>query len=364
MTNSLTGNLFRLENILNLLLVFVPVAFVLHWLEASSVAVFFTSAVAIIPLAGLMGRATEALAARLGEGIGGLLNATFGNAAELIIALMALRAGLHDVVKASITGSIIGNILLVFGLSILVAGLRSERLTFNRTAATMGATLLTLGGIGLIVPAVFHYVAVGQDPSHELELSTEIAVVLFITYVLSLFFILRTHSHLYVGGAAEEGVSQESRWSTAWATIILIGATVFVALMSELLVESIEQAASALGMTDIFVGVILVAIVGNAAEHSTAIMVSLKNRMDLAMNIAIGSSLQIALFVAPVLVFASYLFGDPMDLRFTNFEVIAVVIAGAVINLLTSDGESNWMEGVQLLAVYVILAIAFFFMPA
>jgi Ca2+:H+ antiporter len=363
MTKSLTRNLFSLENILNLLLVFVPVAFIAHWLGASPVAVFFTSAVAIIPLAGLMGRATEALAVKLGEGIGGLLNATFGNAAELIIALMALRAGLHDVVKASITGSIIGNILLVFGLSILVAGIRSERLTFNRTAATMGATLLTLGGIGLIVPAVFHHVAVGQDPSHELELSTEIAVVLFVTYVLSLFFILRTHSHLYTAGAHDVG-ADESHWSTGWATAVLIGATVFVALMSELLVGSIEHAASALGMTDIFVGVILVAIIGNAAEHSTAILVSLKKRMDLAMNIAIGSSLQIALFVAPVLVFSSYLFGAPMDLRFTNFEVVAVVIAGAVINLITSDGESNWMEGVQLLAVYVILAIAFFFLPA
>jgi len=364
MTKSLTGNLFSLENVLNLLLVFVPVALVLHWMEATPVAVFFTSAVAIIPLAGLMGRATEALAVKLGEGIGGLLNATFGNAAELIIALMALRAGLHDVVKASITGSIIGNILLVFGLSILVAGVKSERLSFNRTAATMGSTLLTLGGIGLIVPAVFHYVAIGQDPAHELELSTEIAVVLFLTYVLSLFFVLRTHSHLYTGAAGDGEGRGQSHWTMAWATAILIGATVFVALMSELLVESIEHAATALGMTDIFVGVILVAIIGNAAEHSTAVLVALKKRMDLAMNIAIGSSLQIALFVAPVLVFASYLFGDPMDLRFTNFEVVAVVISGAVINLITSDGESNWMEGVQLLAVYVILAVAFFFLPA
>ncbi len=364
MSKFLTGNLFSLENILNLLLVFVPVAFILHWMEAGPVAVFFTSAVAIIPLAGLMGRATEALAVKLGEGIGGLLNATFGNAAELIIALMALRAGLHDVVKASITGSIIGNILLVFGVSILIAGVKSERLTFNRTAATMGATLLTLGGIGLIVPAVFHYVAVGQDPWHEQELSTEIAIVLFLTYLLSLFFVLKTHSHLYTGGAADEEAKGQSHWSATRATLILIGATVFVALMSELLVESIEHAAAALGMTDVFVGVILVAIIGNAAEHSTAILVSLKKRMDLAMNIAIGSSLQIALFVAPVLVFASYLFGEPMDLRFTNFEVVAVVIAGAVINLITSDGESNWMEGVQLLAVYLILAVAFFFLPA
>lgn len=364
MSNSLIGKLFSLENILNLLLVFVPVAFTLHWLGLSPVAVFFTSAGAIIPLAGLMGRSTEALAAKLGEGIGGLLNATFGNAAELIIALVALRAGLHDVVKASITGSIIGNILLVFGLSIVVAGYKSDRLTFNRTAATMGSTLLTLGGIGLIVPAVFHYVATGQDPQHELELSTEIAVVLFLTYLLSLFFVLRTHAHLYTGGSGEEGATHESRWGTTWATAVLVGATVFVALMSELLVESIEHAASALGMTDIFVGVILVAIIGNAAEHSTAVLVALKNRMDLAMNIAVGSSLQIALFVAPVLVFASYLFGDPMDLRFTNFEVIAVVISGVVINLITSDGESNWMEGVQLLAVYLILAIAFYFLPA
>ena len=365
MTNSLIRRLFQAENILNLFLVFVPTALIFHWVGLSPLAVFFCSALAIIPLAGLMGKATEELSARLGEGVGGLLNATFGNAAELIIALMALRAGLHDVVKASITGSIIGNILLVFGLSVLVAGIKFKRLTFNRTAASTGATSLTLGGIGLIVPALYHWVATGQDPSHELELSTEIAVVLFVTYGLSLWFALRTHSHLYKGGEGEViGSHSEPHWSVAKSAGYLVVATAFVAVMSELLVETIEYTAARLGMTEVFVGVILVAIIGNAAEHSTALLVALKNRMDLVMNIAIGSSLQIALFVAPALVFASYLFGAPMDLHFTTFEVVAVVISGIVINTITADGESNWMEGVHLLAVYLILAIAFYFLPA
>jgi Ca2+:H+ antiporter len=365
MPMSLLNRVVRVENVLNVLLAFVPVAILLHWLGASPLVVFIASALAIVPLAGLMGKATEALAARLGEGIGGLLNATFGNAAELIIALMALRAGLHDVVKASITGSIIGNILLVFGLSLVVAGARHTRLTFNRTAASMSATLLALSGIGLIVPALYHWIATGQDPTHEQELSMEIAVVLFVTYGLSLWFALRTHSHVYRGGegAAVEG-GPDVRWKPSSSVTILVVATAFVALMSELLVESIEYAAARLGMTEVFVGVILIAIIGNAAEHSTALLVALKNRMDLAMNIAIGSSLQIALFVAPMLVFASHLMGDPMNLHFTTFEVVAVVISGVVINAITADGESNWMEGVQLLAVYVILAMAFYFLPA
>jgi len=366
--------LFALENILNLLLIFIPISIVLFLIEAGAVFVFFSSALAIVPLAGLMGRATEALAVEFGEGIGGLLNATFGNAAELIIALAALRAGLHDVVKASITGSIIGNILLVFGLALLLGGLRYPKQNFNRTAATMSATLLTLAGIALVVPAIYHHIAVDPrrattaSPSlrfQEMELSTEIAVVLFITYVLSLIFALKTHPHLYTGGDAAEVHSAEgTHWTKRTAALVLLGATALVALMSEILVESIEHAADTLGMTDIFVGVILVAIIGNAAEHSTAVLVARKNKMDLAINIAIGSSLQIALFVAPVLVFASYLFGNPMDLRFTTFEVVAVVISAVVANLISSDGESNWMEGVQLLAVYLILGMAFYLLPA
>lgn len=356
--------LLSFENALNLLLIFLPVALILHWQHANPVAIFAASGLAIVPLAGLMGKATEHLAEQMGEGLGGLLNATFGNAAELIIALMALRAGLHEVVKASLTGSIIGNILLVLGLSVLVGGLGTDTLRFNRTAASVSTTLLTLAAIGLVVPAIFHQIALGRSAAHEWELSFEIAVVLFATYLLSLVFTLRTHSHLYVGGEHEaDHALGVGGWSRQNSILVLLTATAGVALMSELLVESIEHAAASLGMTQIFVGVILVAIIGNAAEHSTAVLVARKQKMDLAVNIAVGSSLQIALFVAPALVFASYAFGRPMDLLFTEFEVVAVAVSVLVVNMIASDGESNWMEGVLLLAVYLILALAFYFLP-
>jgi Ca2+:H+ antiporter len=347
------------------MLVFVPVSIALELLHANPVGIFITSALAIIPLAGLMGKATEHLAERLGAGLGGLLNASFGNAAELIIALIALKAGLYDVVKASITGSIIGNVLLVLGLAVLVGGLKHERQTFNRTAAGLGATLMALSAIGLVVPAIFHFVVRGNQNAHEQELSLEIAIVLFITYLLSLVFSLRTHKHLYVGEAGDVGDEAlgVAGWSKAKAISVLLAATAFVALMSEFLVGAVEHTAKTFGMTDVFVGVILVAIIGNAAEHSTAVLMAAKNQMDLAINIAVGSSIQIALFVAPILVFASYIFGQPMDLIFTTFEVVAVVLAVGIVSLIAMDGESNWMEGVQLLAVYVILGLAFYFLP-
>jgi len=312
-----------------------------------------------------MGKATEHLAERLGAGPGGLLNASFGNAAELIIALMALRKGLYDVVKSSIAGSIIGNVLLVLGLSILAGGIKYERQTFNRTAACMGATLLTLSAIGLVVPAIFHQVTIGAGINHEQELSLEIAIVLFATYLLSLLFALRTHRHLYAGDGIH--ISDETAVTEPWgktkSILVLLVSTTFVAIMSELLVGTIEHTAVALGMTEVFVGVILVAIIGNAAEHSTAILMAVKNQMDIAINIAIGSSIQIALFAAPLLVFVSYLSGRPMDLLFTTFEVVSIGLAVGIVSLISMDGESNWMEGVQLLAVYTILAIAFYFLP-
>lgn len=356
---------FTPRNFLNWLLVAVPVAIGLELSHASAIAIFVASAVAIIPLAGWMGRATEHLAEKLGEGIGGLLNATFGNAAELIIAIMALHKGLYDVVKASITGSIIGNVLLVLGLSILAGGLRERQQKFNPTAAMIGSTMLALSAIGLLLPAVFHFLVRGVPNAHEQDLSLEIAVVLFITYVLSLVFTLRTHSHLYVGkpDQAEEEAIGTHGWSQTRSIVTLIVATSLVALMSEFLVGAVEEASHVLGLTEVFVGVILVAIIGNAAEHSTAVLVAMKNKMDLALNIAIGSSMQIALFVAPVLVFISYLFGKPMDLIFTPLEVIAVGVSVAVVALIAQDGESNWMEGVLLLAVYTILGLTFYFLP-
>jgi Ca2+:H+ antiporter len=346
------------------LLVFVPLAFILEWTHQPPVWVFVASAAAIIPLAAFMGHATEHLAGRMGAGIGGLLNATFGNAAELIIALMAMRAGLHDVVKASITGSIIGNILLVLGLAVLCGGLKYERQTFNRTSAGIGATLLVLSAIGLVVPAIFHFIVRGTEAARERQMSLEIAVVLFVIYILSLLFSLKTHRHLYTGAAGEDDHAPGGEaWTIRKSVIVLAVATVGVAFMSEALVGAVEPTAKVFGFTEVFVGVILVAIIGNAAEHSTAVLMALRNKMDLAVNIAVGSSIQVALFVAPVLVFASYAFGRPMDLVFTTFEVVSVTIAAGVATLVAMDGESNWMEGAQLLGVYVILGLAFYFLP-
>lgn len=359
-------NIFAPKNLMNWLLVFVPVAAFLEFTHASAVAIFVTSALAIIPLAGWMGRATEHLAERLGEGIGGLLNATFGNAAELIIALMAMHKGLHGVVKASITGSIIGNILLVLGASALCGGLKFTTQKFNQTAASIGSTMLALSGIALLLPAVFHLIAGQQAHARELDLSLEISVVLFIVYVLSLIFTLKTHTHLYVGApdAEEEEAVGTHGWSKGKSMAVLFVATALVAVMSEFLVGAVEAASHTLGLTEVFVGVILVAIIGNAAEHSTAVLMAMKNKMNLAINIAVGSSLQVALFVAPVLVFASYAFGKPMDLIFTSMEVVAVGVSVLVTALISQDGESNWMEGVLLLAVYAILGLTFFWLPA
>jgi len=345
------------DRILLVLLMFVPATLTMVWgFGLHGTPVFIASAVSIIPLAGYMGRATERLSEHLGAGWGGFLNATFGNAAELIIAIMALRAGLMDVVKASLTGSIIGNLLLVLGLSILVGGLKFPPIQrFNRTAATMGATMLLLAAVGLVLPAIFHQVV--------------ISIVLMVTYVLGLLFSFRTHSHLYLGtGAAMDrgsvGSDGPPRGGASRALGLLVLSAATVGVMSEMMVGALEEAAHDLGMNQVFVGVILVALVGNAAEHSTAVLMALKNKMDLAVNIAVGSSIQIAMFVAPLLVFLSYAIGPaPMDLHFTELEVVAVVLSTGVMALVSLDGESHWMEGVQLLAVYVMLGLAFFFLP-
>lgn len=368
---------------LNWLLVFVPVAVCLRFVPAleNPTALFVVSCLAIIPLAGLMGRATEHLAEHLGQGVGGLLNATFGNAAELIIALFALSKGLEGVVKASITGSIVGNVLLVLGMSVLGGGLKYPEQKFNRTAAGVTATALTLAAIALIIPTVFHETAArvpvtlgGWTPAREQSLSLAIAVVLFLTYCVTLVFSLGTHRELFIGeqsqGCAEE-VGRErtlaeghgAGWSTRKSVVMLLISTAFVALISEFLVGAVESARASLGLTEVFVGVIVVAVIGNAAEHSSAILMAVRDKMDLTLGIALGSSLQIALFVAPVLVFASYLFGRPMNLEFTIPEVVAVVASVFICEQIASDGESNWLEGVQLLSVYAILAILFYFLP-
>lgn len=353
---------------LDWLLLAVPAAFAVRYVPGwrNETLLFIITGLAIIPLAGWMGQATGHLSARAGPGIGGLLNATFGNAAELIIALMALNKGLIGVVKASITGSIIGNILLVVGASMLAGGMRFAQQTFNKTAARTAATSLSLAAIGLIVPTVFHISSdrrpEGWSPEAERSLSLAIAVVLFVTYVLWLVFSLVTHKELF-SGPEEKGEKKDEAWPAARAVTILAAATILVAFMSEFLVGSVEAARESLGLTEVFVGVIIVAIIGNAAEHSTAVMSALKNKMDLSLGIAIGSSLQIALFVTPVLVFASYLFGSPMSLEFSLPETASVAIAVWVVVGISGDGECTWLEGAQLLSVYLIIGILFFFLP-
>jgi Ca2+:H+ antiporter len=353
---------------LDWLLVFIPVTVVLEFAFRDwHASLFIASCLAIIPLAGWMGKATEHLAARAGEGIGGLLNATFGNAAELIIALAALREGLHDVVKASLTGSIIGNILLVLGAAFFAGGLKRKTQSFHAGGARIQATMMTLATIGLILPAAFHWLAGSQGRAAEGDLSLEFAVVLLITYGLSLIFGLHTHKHFFAGHRGEAAsVADEMRsaWPLSRSLLLLGGVTALVAWMSEIMVGSVEEAAHTLGLNSLFVGLVIVAIIGNAAEHSTAVLLAVKDRMDLSLGVAIGSSIQIALFVAPVLVVASLFLGpEPMNLVFTPAEVLSIFLAVVIANEIARDGESNWMEGVQLLAVYIMLCIVFYFLP-
>ena len=354
-----------------LLVPFIPIAVLLEIVGAPAGLIFGVAALGIIPTAALMGLATEELAARSGPGIGGLLNVTFGNAPELIIALFALAEGLQEVVKASIVGSIIGNILLVLGASMLVGGLGRDQQQFNPQAASVQASMLFLAAAALLMPAIFELVE-GQGlpaPGAELvdygstveHLSIAVAAVLIATYVAGLFFSLRTHRDLFnppYAEQAEEGLG----WSVRRSVLMLFIAGIAVGGMSEILVGSISEASEAVGLSEFFIGVIVVAIVGNAAEHWVAVLVARKDKMDLAVNIAIGSSAQIALFVAPVLVLASLVLGpSPMPLVFNGFELGGVLLAILIANVATRDGISNWFEGVQLLGLYAILGIAFFF---
>ena len=363
----------KLKPSLDWLLAFVPVAFLLAYWPGlhNDTALFICAGLAIIPLAGIMGRATEHLAEHLGQGVGGLLNATFGNAAELIIALMALHKGLVGVVKASITGSIIGNILLVLGAALAAGGFKYPEQRFNRTAMQTSTASLVLAAIGLLVPTIFHYSAGGAAawrPAIAQKLSLGIAAVLFFTYLCTLAFSLITHKEILSGkpeapAAPAHSPSNEPAWSKGKAILVLLVATIFVAWLSEFLVTTIDSARTQLGVTELFIGVIVVATVGNAAEHSTAVWMAMKDKMDLSMGIAIGSSLQIALFVAPILVFTSWFMGKPMDLEFTIPELAAVISAVLIVAEISRDGRTNWLEGVQLLSVYLILAILFYFLP-
>ena len=365
-----------------LLVPFIPAAVVLEAMHANAIAVFFVSAAGVIPTAALMGQATEHLAARSGPGIGGLLNVTFGNAPEIIIALFALNAGLHEVVKASIVGSIIGNVLLVLGAAMIAGGVGrpGQVQTFDRTAASAQATMLFLAGAALLMPAIFELVE-GKglpSPSDEIveygstveNLSLAVGVVLILCYVAGLIFSLRTHRDVFnpqseSAAAADDGEEEASDvwgWSVRRSVIALAIAGAAVGLMSEILVGSITEASESIGLSEFFIGAIVVAIVGNAAEHWVAVLVAMKGKMDLAVNIAIGSSAQIALFAAPVLVLVSFVVGpSPMAMVFNGFELAAVLIAVTIAIHVTNEGESTWFEGVQLIATYVVLGIAFFF---
>lgn len=356
------------------LMLALPLAVVLDMMRASALWIFLASALAIVPLAGLMGRATESLSEALNPGIGGLLNATLGNAAELILALFALARGpeMYTLVKASITGSIIGNVLLVMGAAIVAGGFTYRKQEFNRTAASMGATLLTLAAVALILPAIFYHLLQSQLRSSQEtrgrieSLSEEIAVVLAVIYLLSLIFTLVTHRDLFGGLETDETAAKpEPEWGWRTALILLLAATAGVSWMSHLIVDTVEQARSVFGMNEVFVGVIVVAVIGNAAEHSTAVLMATKNKMDATIQIAVGSGIQVALFVAPVLVFASMLMGHahPLDLHFSMLETVTVAIAVIVLALVCQDGETHWMEGVMMLGVYVIIALAFYNLP-
>jgi Ca2+:H+ antiporter len=354
-----------------LLVPFIPIAILLELAHAEATLIFGAAAAGVIPTAALMGRATEELAHRAGPGIGGFLNVTFGNAPELIIAFFALHEGLQEVVKASLIGSILGNILLVMGAAMLVGGLGRERQTFNATAVSVQSSMLLLAAVALVMPTIFQLVAGGGLPQvgeervnfgSDLEqMSFIVAIILLASYAGGLIFSLRSHRALF-NPTSEDEEHVDEPWSVKRSALTLAGAGVAVGVMSEILVGSISEASSTIGLSEFFVGLIVVAIVGNAAEHWVAIYFAARDKMDLAVNIAIGSSAQIALFAAPVLVLISFFVGpNPMALVFNGFELGAVLLAILIANHVTHDGESTWYEGVQLLSVYAVLGVVFFY---
>ncbi|WOD41333.1 calcium/proton exchanger [Nodosilinea sp. E11] len=395
------------------LTVFIPISLLAHWLEWGAIAIFLTAALAILPLAGLIGEATEAIAVVLGPAWGGLLNATFGNMVELIIALFALRAGLVDVVKASITGSIVSNLLLVMGVSMLLGGLRYKVQTFQPMIARVNSSAMNLAVIAILLPTTIDLVADVVPDETIQTLSNAVAIVLIVVYGLSLVFTMKTHAYLQEESDTETGAMvtvqtpppvlqaiSSGDWSaiaeaptttaiaialapdpsepsdnldlpvpkpplrvSVWIGILLV-TTLIVAVESELLIDNLAVATDRLGLTQLFTGVILLPLVGNAAEHAAAVSVAIKNKMDLAMAIAVGSSMQVALFMGPVLVLAGWLLHQPMNLDFGPLDLVAVGVAVLIANSISMDGRSNWLEGVLLIAAYTVLALAFFFYPA
>ncbi len=339
---------------LNLLLIFVPLAIAASLFHFDVWLVFVSSALGIIPLAGILGRATEELALHAGPRVGGLLNATLGNAAELIITIFAIREGLLELAKASITGSILGNVLLILGLSTLFGGLRHGTQQFDRSQAGLNATMMTLAVIALVIPAIFGH-AIESDRLAVEELSLAVAGVMIIIYALSLIYSFRS--------TPVTPTPERANWSPRLILLALALSTLFMVWLSEILVETVEPVVQSLGVTEFFLGVIIVPLVGNVVEHLVAVQTAWKNKMDLSLAISLGSSMQIALFVAPLLVFISLLGPEPLSLIFNQFELISLGAAVVIAVFISLDGESNWLEGAELLAVYCIIAIAFFFLP-
>jgi Ca2+:H+ antiporter len=344
---------------LYILLVFLPITIIGEFAGFSDPLMFACSSLAIIPLAGLMGKSTEAIAGYCGQKIGGLLNATFGNATELIIAFVAMKEGMFDVVKASLAGSVIGNILLVLGMSMLVGGLKFKTQEFNRHSMNITASMLLFSVLGLAIPAIFTHTMPEESLTTQYEgLSVIIAVLMLLIYGMQFVFSFVTHRSLYEEGPAGEEAQPETKLSVAIA--VLLASTVCIAVLSEIFVGTIEPMAESVGLSKTFVGIILVPIIGNAAEHSSAVFMAYKNKMNAAVEIALGSSLQIILFVMPVLILLS-LFFTPMSIVFTPFELVAVTASVLIANRVDADGESNWLEGLQLVSVYIIIGAAFFF---
>jgi len=351
-----------------IMLLLIPVSFAAEYKEWGASVVFISAGLAIIPLASYLGLATEEIAVVVGPNLGGLLNATFGNATELIIAFFALKSGLIEVVKATITGSIISNLLLVMGFSMFLGGLRYKEQEFQPTAARLNASTMNLAVIAILIPTAVQYTSTGIAQPIIQKLSVAVAVILILVYGLTLLFSMKTHAYLYDVGVSEiedsEGEIPEEKKPNIWLWVgVLFVVTIAVAVESELLVDSLEEATKALNLSALFTGVILLPIIGNAAEHATAVTVAMKNKMDLSVSVAMGSSMQIALFVAPVLVIAGTLIGQPMDLDFNPFELVAVAVSVLIANSISSDGQSNWLEGSLLLATYMVLGFAFFFHP-
>jgi Ca2+:H+ antiporter len=349
---------------LNILLIAAPVSLWLRWQSGISIWVFLTAAVSLVPAAGLIGAATEHLARRAGPTLGGFLNATFGNAAELIIAIAALRGNHPEVVKASITGSIIGNLLLVFGLSCYVGGLKHGRQTFNRVSAGSATVMLFLAVVALVMPAVvalFSYGSLEAHPQVIDRLSFWSSLVLLTVYGAGLIFAFRSQRDPL---RRDPGHGHGAMMGVGPAVALLAIATLITAVEAEVLVEALEPALEGLGMSELFAGVIVVALVGNAAEHYSAVTAARSNELTLALEISVGSSAQIALMVAPVLVLLSFALGTPMSLVFNAFEIAAIGLSVFAVALVAQDGESNWLEGFQLLGVYIILGIAFYLIPS